>query len=95
LNPKPQQVIQNIRRLGFVAYFPIKTTAKYYHLSVWAQGQVKWAKLAQTSSTYDVTHKKTAPPNHKNFLFKKIFFNEKKILVKYIWFKIKYIVFVP
>jgi len=24
-----------------------------------AQGQVKWAKVARKSSTYDVTHKKT------------------------------------
>jgi len=29
-----------------VAYFLIKTLAKYYHLIVWAQGQVKWAKVA-------------------------------------------------
>jgi len=23
-----------------------KTSVKYYHLTVWAQGQVKWAKVA-------------------------------------------------
>jgi len=34
---------------------------------VGAQGQAKWAKVAQKSSTYDVTHKKPAPPG-KNFL---------------------------
>ena len=33
---------------------------------VGAQGQAKWAKVAKKSSTYDVTHKKTAPPS-KNF----------------------------
>jgi len=30
------------------------------------QGQAKWAKVAKKSSTYDVTHKKTTPPNQKN-----------------------------
>ena len=40
---------------------------KYYHLAVWAQGQVKLAKVAQKSSTYDVTHKKNASPQPKNF----------------------------
>ena len=35
---------------------------------VWAQGQVKWAKVAKKSSTYDVTHKKTATPNQKIFI---------------------------
>ena len=35
---------------------------------VGTQGQAKWAKVAQKSSTYDVTHKKTAPPS-KNFFF--------------------------
>jgi len=34
---------------------------KYYHLTVGAQGQAKVA------STYDVTHKKPAPPKQKNF----------------------------
>ena len=43
----------------------MKTSAKYYHLTVGAQGQVK---LAKKSSTYDVTHKKNAPPNL-NFFF--------------------------
>jgi len=42
--------------------------AKYYHLTVGAQGQAKWAKVAYKSSTYDVTHKKPAPPRQKNFL---------------------------
>jgi len=32
------------QKTQFVAYFPIKTSAKYYHLTVWAQGQVKWPK---------------------------------------------------
>jgi len=41
---------------------------KYYHLTVGAQGEAKWAKVAKKSSTYDVTHKKPAP------LSKKIFF---------------------
>jgi len=36
---------------------------KYYHLTVGAQGQAKWAKK---SSTYDVTHKKRIP-QAKNF----------------------------
>jgi len=35
---------------------------KYYHLMVGAQGQTKWAKAAKKSFTYDVTHKKPAPP---------------------------------
>jgi len=47
-----------------VAQFPVKTSAKYYHLTVGAQGQAKWAKK---SSTYDVTHKKPAPPMRKIF----------------------------
>jgi len=33
---------------------------------VWAQGQVKLAKVAKKSSTYDVTHKKSASPTQKN-----------------------------
>jgi len=33
---------------------------------VGAQGQVKLAKVAKKSSTYDVTHKKPVPPT-KNF----------------------------
>jgi len=40
---------------------------KYYHLTVGAQGEVKLPKVAKNSSTYDVTHKKPAPPNQKNF----------------------------
>jgi len=47
-----------------VAYFPIKTSAKHYYLTVGAQGQVK---LAKKSSTYNVTHKKPAPPTKKLF----------------------------
>jgi len=31
------------------------------------QGQAKWAKVAYKSSTYDVTHKKPAPPGKKIF----------------------------
>jgi len=34
---------------------------------VGAQGQVKWAKVAQQSSTYGVTHKK--PPSRKQTIF--------------------------
>jgi len=34
------------QKTQIVAEFPIKTSAKYYHLTVWAQGQVKWAKVA-------------------------------------------------
>jgi len=26
--------------------FPIKTSAKYYHPTIWTQGQGKWAKVA-------------------------------------------------
>ena len=33
-----------------------------------AQGQVKLAKVANKSSTYDVTHKKPAPPTKKFFV---------------------------
>jgi len=40
---------------------------------VWAQGQMKWAKVAKTSSIYDVNHKKQAPLNHINFFL--IFLN--------------------
>jgi len=40
---------------------------KYYHLTVIAQGQVNWAKVAKKSSTYDVTHKKTHIPQPKIF----------------------------
>jgi len=35
---------------------------------VWAQGQVKWAKMAWKHSTYGVTHKKSALPNQKIFV---------------------------
>ena len=45
------------------------TSAKYYHLTVGAQGQAKWAKVAYESSTYVVTDKKTHP-QAKNFFFK-------------------------
>jgi len=34
------------QKTQIVAWFPIKTSAKYYHLTVWAQGKVKWAKMA-------------------------------------------------
>jgi len=34
---------------------------------VGAQGQVKLAKVAKKSSTYDVTDKKPATPKQKNF----------------------------
>jgi len=34
---------------------------------VGTQGQAKWAKVAKKSSTYDVTHKKTAPQSKKFF----------------------------
>jgi len=34
---------------------------------VGAQGQVKWAKVAKKSSTYDVTDKKPATPKKKMF----------------------------
>jgi len=34
---------------------------------VGTQGQAKWAKVAYKSSTYDVTHKKTATPKQKIF----------------------------
>jgi len=34
---------------------------------VGAQGQAKWAKVAYKSSTYDLTHKKLAPPSKKIF----------------------------
>jgi len=44
LDPKPQQVIQSI--MTRIVAYPNKTSAKYYHLTVWAQGQVKWAKVA-------------------------------------------------
>ena len=35
---------------------------------VWAQGQVKWAKVAWKSSTYNVTFKKSTHPKQ-NFFF--------------------------
>ena len=34
---------------------------------VGTQGQAKWAKVAKKSFTYDITHKKTAPPKQKFF----------------------------
>jgi len=51
------------QKTRIVAYFPIKTLVKYYHLTVWTQGQVKWANVAWKSSTYNVTNKKSAPAN--------------------------------
>ena len=50
-----------------VAKFPTKTLAKYYYLTVGAQALVNLAKVTKKSSTYDVTHKKPAPPNQKIF----------------------------
>jgi len=35
---------------------------------VGAQGHVKWTKVVKKSSTYDVTHKKSALPKQKIFL---------------------------
>jgi len=40
---------------------------------VGAQGQAKWAKVAKKPSTYDVTHKKNAPPKQKIFFFSAIY----------------------
>jgi len=40
---------------------------KHYHLMVWAQCQVKWARVTWITSTYDVTHKKMCNPNQKLF----------------------------
>jgi len=34
------------QKTRIVAYFPVKTSAKYYPLTVGAQGQAKWAKVA-------------------------------------------------
>ena len=48
----------------------MKTSVKYYRLTVGAQGQAKWAKVAWKFSTYDVTHKKK--PHHPP---KKLFFD--------------------
>jgi len=45
----------------------MKISAKYYHLTVGAHGQVKWAKVAQKSSTYNVTHKNPHSPTKKIF----------------------------
>jgi len=50
----------------------VKTSAKYHHLTVGAQGQAKCAKVAHLSSTYHtypplITHKKSAPPKQKIF----------------------------
>jgi len=35
--------------------------------SGWALGQATWAKMTQNYFTYDISHKKSAPPNQKNF----------------------------
>jgi len=45
----------------------MKTSAKYYVLTVGAQGQVKLAKVAKNSSTYDVTNKTPVPLRQKKF----------------------------
>ena len=34
------------QKTRIVAWFAVKTSAKYYHLTVGAQGQAKWAKVA-------------------------------------------------
>ena len=44
------------QKTRIVAKFPVKTSAKYYHLTVSAQGQAKWAKVVEMTSTYNVTH---------------------------------------
>jgi len=35
--------------------------------SSWALGQATWAKWPKNYFTYDITHKKSAPPNQKFF----------------------------
>jgi len=62
LNPKSQQIIQSIKKL-YCCLVSNKNLSEYCHLTVGAQGQVKWAK----SSTYDVTHKKSTPSKQKIF----------------------------
>jgi len=57
------------QKTRITASFPIKTSAKYYHLTVGAQGQVKWAKVVKKSSTYDVTNKNLLSPTKKIFSF--------------------------
>jgi len=57
------------QKTRITASFPIKTSAKYYHLTVGAQGQVKWAKVVKKSSTYDVTNKNLLSPTKKIFFF--------------------------
>jgi len=42
LNPKLQQVIQSIKRLDC----SLVSSKNFYHLTVSAQGQAKWAKVA-------------------------------------------------
>jgi len=47
----------------------MKTSVKYYHLTVDAQGRwsgPRWPK-SPPLMTYDVSHKKSAPPNQKIF----------------------------
>ena len=39
--------------------------SQHYHQTVGAQGQVKLAKVAKKSGTYDITHKKSAHPKQK------------------------------
>jgi len=34
------------REVATVAWFPVNTSAKYYHLTVGTQSQAKWAKVA-------------------------------------------------
>jgi len=44
--PKTLASHPKYQKTSILAEFPIKTWAKYYHLVVWTQGQMKWAKKA-------------------------------------------------
>jgi len=64
LNPKPQQVIQVSKDSDF-SLASSKNFSEILPHNGWHPGP---GKVAKKSSTYDVTHKKTAPPKQKIFL---------------------------
>ena len=65
--PETPAVHPKNQKTRIVAQYPVKTSAKYYHLTIGVQGQAKWAKVAQKSSTYDITRNKPASPKQTIF----------------------------
>jgi len=66
LNPKPQQVIQSIKRLAFQPSAK-KNFSEMLPSNSLGPGSGEVGQGGLKVSTYDATHKKCATPNQKNF----------------------------